>query len=260
MRKITLEESQLQFMNLLLSTVRKDGDKKNISLERLKFYKHKEEPDNLFINTELISPSKINVGWFCFLEDTSVYDLLDRFPEQEDLEWFTQQLYEVSISEMIPKSKVNEIEAFVSDQYKIDFDKGGQPYIDHLKRVATKQTSNKAKIVALLHDLLEDKAIWNIDKLRDKFDLSKDVLDAVDCITHKRNDSYCSYIKRVLTNKVARKVKISDIEDNLDIKRLEYISSKDIVRLNKYLLSNRILNSNNEKNQTDLLNELETYN
>jgi hypothetical protein len=42
---------------------------------------------------------------------------------------------------------------------------------------------------------------------------------------------------------VSRRVKIADIEDNMDIRRLEQIGDKDVQRLRKYLKAWRQLNS-----------------
>ena len=42
------------------------------------------------------------------------------------------------------------------------------------------------------------------------------------------------YLNRVKSNELALKVKISDLEDNMDIKRLNILTDKDCERLKKY--------------------------
>ena len=61
------------------------------------------------------------------------------------------------------------------------------------------------------------------------------VLETVDCLTKRDNEDYDEYLKRCKSNPVACKVKIADLEDNMDIRRFEVLTEKDLKRLNKYL-------------------------
>jgi (p)ppGpp synthase/HD superfamily hydrolase len=126
----------------------------------------------------------------------------------------------------------------VEKEFKGKVDKGGNPYINHLWRVMervkdfTIYPKEKEETVALLHDLMEDIPEWNEDRLRKTF--PTDVVDALVCLTKKSSESYDDYIERVLTNKMATIVKRADLEDNMDITRLNELTEKDFIRLKKY--------------------------
>jgi (p)ppGpp synthase/HD superfamily hydrolase len=112
-------------------------------------------------------------------------------------------------------------------------DKAGKPYFYHLQRVANKQNSDKAKCVALLHDILEDCPDWNVHRL--EFEgFSKDVIEAVELLTYKPDVPYPEYIDRIKANKLAVCVKLADLEDNMNLTRLPKLGDKDIERLKKY--------------------------
>ena len=95
------------------------------------------------------------------------------------------------------------------------------------------------KIVGILHDLIED-TTWTFNDLV-KAGFSKEVIDAIKCLTKEDNEDYDHFVGRVKTNSLAIKVKINDLLDNLDIKRLNEVREKDVPRLNKYLLAYREL-------------------
>jgi GTP diphosphokinase / guanosine-3',5'-bis(diphosphate) 3'-diphosphatase len=102
--------------------------------------------------------------------------------------------------------------AFATEKHKGQKRKGGAPYILHPIRVSQSVEGDSAKIVALLHDVLEDTPT-TIDEIKHFGD---DVVDAVVAITHKQGESYVEYIERVKLNTIATQVKIADIADNLN--------------------------------------------
>jgi (p)ppGpp synthase/HD superfamily hydrolase len=112
-------------------------------------------------------------------------------------------------------------------------DKSGEPYILHPLRVMARVQSNTEKIVAVLHDIIED-TDYTIENLREK-GYSKEVLEAIDCLTKRDGKDYDEYLKRSNSNPIAQKVKIADLEDNMDIRRLNVLKEEDLKRLNKYL-------------------------
>ena len=60
--------------------------------------------------------------------------------------------------------------------------------------------------------------------------------DAPRCVTKiSENENYDDFIDRVKKNPLAVAVKINDLTDNMDIRRLPYLSDKDVKRLKKYL-------------------------
>jgi hypothetical protein len=259
MRKLNLQEKQLDFINLILSQIQKAGEQKGLVLKEVNYFKHKNEAEDIFVNTELTNESYKEMGWFCFQNDGAVYDLLERFPENEDKQAFIGELEQVEVIETLPLSKVVEIEAFVTELFKDDVDKANAPYVEHLKRVASNVSGNVATVVALLHDTVEDKQEWTLARLQEEFRLPDEVLIAVNCMTHKEGDSYATYLANLIQNPTARVVKQADLEDNMDITRLEYLTTKDLKRLNKYLLAYRIVLCEDEAKVVEMLKELEVY-
>lgn len=125
MKKSELTKNQLEFLQAFFTILKKDGIKQNMSLETIKYYKHVDEPDNIFIKTELIGASRTDTGWFCLMEDASVYDLLDRFPDKQDLDWFLKQLTSLKINENINISeteKLKLVRAYAKAWNNKDFD------------------------------------------------------------------------------------------------------------------------------------------
>ena len=119
-------------------------------------------------------------------------------------------------------------------------DKAGQPYIDHPLRVMNMGTTDEEKIVGVLHDVVED-SDWTFEELAAE-GFSIEVIEALRCITKlSENEPYDKFIQRVKANPLAAKVKLYDLTDNMDIRRLAYISEKDVKRLRKYLKAYRQL-------------------
>lgn len=115
-------------------------------------------------------------------------------------------------------------------------DKAGQPYILHPLRVMNRCQSVEAKIVAVLHDVVEDTDV-TIEQLFDTF--GETIGRAVDTLTKQPGDDYKSYIMDIWLDggpisELAAEVKIADLRDNMDITRLKEVTSKDIERLNRY--------------------------
>ncbi|MFT7372676.1 MAG: (p)ppGpp synthase/HD superfamily hydrolase [Oleiphilaceae bacterium] len=111
-------------------------------------------------------------------------------------------------------------------------DKAGQPYILHPLRLMFKFHSNDEMIVAVLHDVVEDSS-FTLENLKD-YKFSEVVINAIAILTKSNNESYEDFILRVSNNELARKIKIEDIKDNLDLTRLNKITDNDLVRIEKY--------------------------
>jgi (p)ppGpp synthase/HD superfamily hydrolase len=93
-------------------------------------------------------------------------------------------------------------------------------------------TSEAAMMAAVLHDVVED-TDWTLERLREE-GFSDEVLEAVDSLTHREDESYQEFVERVRANPIARQVKIADLEDNMNIRRISQLSAKDLERLEKY--------------------------
>lgn len=114
------------------------------------------------------------------------------------------------------------------------FDKAGNDYIGHPLRVMEMGRTEAEKIVGVLHDVVED-TNWTFEMLEAE-GFSKEVVDALRCVTKlSEKENYDDFIERVKKNPLAVAVKINDLSDNMDIRRLPYLSDKDVKRLKKYL-------------------------
>ena len=121
-----------------------------------------------------------------------------------------------------------------TEAHRGQFDKAGNDYIDHPLRVMVAGKTTNEKIVGVLHDVVED-SDWTFEKLAAE-GFSNEIIDALRCITKlSNNEPYDKFIARVKTNKLAIAVKLNDLSDNMDIRRLPYLSDKDVKRLKKYL-------------------------
>ena len=133
------------------------------------------------------------------------------------------------------ESKIATIEDAIqiaAQAHKGQTDKAGAVYILHPLRLMMRMKTESEMMTAILHDVVED-SDWTIDKLKEK-GFSEEVLEAVECVTNRENESYEQFIKRASKNPIARRVKIADLEDNMNIQRIEKIKPKDLERLQKY--------------------------
>jgi (p)ppGpp synthase/HD superfamily hydrolase len=112
-------------------------------------------------------------------------------------------------------------------------DKGGHDYINHPIRVMHAMSNDQEKIVAILHDVVED-SDWTFERLKEE-GFEDSVIESLRCVTkYSEEEDYQEFIKRAATNKIATKVKMADIEDNLDLSRLGTLNEKDLTRIEKY--------------------------
>jgi len=119
-------------------------------------------------------------------------------------------------------------------------DKKGNLYIMHVLRVMAKVDGEDSQTVATLHDVVEDTEI-TLKDLEKEF--PKNITDAVDSLTKRRNESLEDYIKRLCKNKLAVTVKEADIKDNSDEDRLKLLNTVVADRLRKkYMESTTYLN------------------
>jgi (p)ppGpp synthase/HD superfamily hydrolase len=89
----------------------------------------------------------------------------------------------------------------------------GEPFILHPLRVMLQLESDVERIVAVLHDVIEDTAC-TVGDLR-ALGYSEQVIAAVDRLTHRDGDTYDTYVERIKDEPLARQVKLADLTDNL---------------------------------------------
>lgn len=92
-------------------------------------------------------------------------------------------------------------------------DKVGKAYIFHPLRIMLKMHDDVSKMVALLHDVLEDTAFTA--KHLELLGYSKVVVDNVVNITKVKGETYAEYLLRVKSSHISLAVKKEDLLDNL---------------------------------------------
>lgn len=118
-------------------------------------------------------------------------------------------------------------------------DKMGCAYFQHPMRVAMRCTTDEEKMVALLHDTIEDTDVTPEYLLAEGFPQS--VVDGVLSVTNRDGESYEDFVARAKQNPLGRVVKLHDLEDNLDVFRLHELDEPMAARYNKYLRAYRFL-------------------
>lgn len=118
------------------------------------------------------------------------------------------------------------------EAHRGQLDKAGKIYILHPMRVMLRGKNETEMIVGILHDTVEDTPI-TLDMLRLE-GFSKEILEALECVTKRKGENYGDFINRILVNPLATQVKLYDIEDNLNRDRIPYPTPKDEARFAKY--------------------------
>lgn len=121
-----------------------------------------------------------------------------------------------------------------TEAHQGQLDKAGKDYIGHPLRVMAMGRTLDEKIVGVLHDVIED-SDWTFGMLQNE-GFSPEVIEALRCVTKtSENENYDDFIDRIRKNPLATAVKLNDLTDNMDIRRLPYLSDKDVKRLKRYL-------------------------
>ena len=127
-----------------------------------------------------------------------------------------------------------------TDAHKDQKDKYGAPYLGHVTRVMNAGRTDDEKMVGVLHDVVED-TDWTFEQLEAE-GFSRQIVDAIRCLSKTSEDEdYDQFIERIKKNPLSIKVKLFDLTDNMDLRRMPEVHEKDIERLNKYLKAYRIL-------------------
>ena len=118
-------------------------------------------------------------------------------------------------------------------------DKIGQPYILHPIRVMLAMSTDAERTAAVLHDVVEDSAVTIDDLRREGF--SEDVVHAVDAMTRRGGEGYEEYVERASRDPLARRIKIADLDDNMNLRRLHGLEDQDRERMERYRKAYRFL-------------------
>jgi (p)ppGpp synthase/HD superfamily hydrolase len=132
--------------------------------------------------------------------------------------------------------------SLATDAHKGQYDNSGVSYIQHSLRIMHRMNTRTEQFVGVLHDIIEDTPII-LQVLKEK-GYSQEVIDALDHLTKRKSEKYDEFLKRCRANPIALKVKIADLEDSMDIRRLDKVTESDLEWLNRDLVAWRFLTCN----------------
>ncbi len=110
-----------------------------------------------------------------------------------------------------------------------------EPYITHPLAVMNMMSTEEEKIVAVLHDVIEDTeafiAICDeqghiLAHNKKSYGIPSKVYEALKLLTYNKSLSYDKYVKYISYNKLATKVKIADIIHNLSCSPSDHAKQK----------------------------------
>ena len=202
---------------------------KNIVLSnKMKFYKPSR--DNVVVKN--LDGSMLEAGGYkgdlIFIDFTMFPYVCPDCEEYEQIKEITKEEYLLELAKLLSQ-----------EAHKNQVDKAGIDYFTgHIQTVVNSVKTNKEKIVAYLHDTVEDANI-TIDRIYEIF--GDEIGLAVETITKTDNIDYFQYINNIKNNELARIVKIADLKHNMDLTRLETVTEKDLKRYEKYKKALEIL-------------------
>ena len=125
--------------------------------------------------------------------------------------------------------------------YKGKTDKAGKTYILHPLRIMARMKTEEEMAVALLHDAIEDSDITAEYLLEEG--IPQTIVDAVVLVTKTSGENYEDFINKLSSNKLASTVKKADIEDNINVLRLDSLKTSDLERIRKYHKAWKVLDN-----------------
>jgi (p)ppGpp synthase/HD superfamily hydrolase len=123
--------------------------------------------------------------------------------------------------------------AIAAEAHRGQVDKAGEPYLLHPMRVMLRVEGERERLVALLHDVVEDGPGWTLDRVRSE-GFAEEVVRAVERLTKREGEPYDAAIERAAADPLARQVKLADLEDNMRLARIAHPSEHDVARLERY--------------------------
>lgn len=122
--------------------------------------------------------------------------------------------------------------ALALEAHRGQVDRAGEPYILHPLRVMAGLKSDTERMIAVLHDVIEDTPV-TLDDLRAR-GYDETVVNAVDSLSRRDGESYEAFIQRIKQNPLAVPVKLADLMDNMDLRRNAMLQDGDLERLQRY--------------------------
>lgn len=118
------------------------------------------------------------------------------------------------------------------DKHHGQTDKSGAPYILHPLRVMAGMQTEAERIIAVLHDVVEDSDV-TLDDLR-RMGYSAEIVAAIDHLSRREDETYEEFIQRIKPHPLAVRVKLGDLLDNMDIRRNAALDEKALERFQRY--------------------------
>lgn len=122
----------------------------------------------------------------------------------------------------------------------LQLDKAGQPYILHPLRVMLNSRLHpEDRVIAVLHDVVEDTELtpgW-----LGLVGLDQESLATLALLTRAPNRHYMDYVQAISENAQATRIKLADLEDNMDLTRLARKTAEDDLRQEKYIAAYELL-------------------
>ncbi|RDJ00588.1 HD domain-containing protein [Dyella solisilvae] len=129
--------------------------------------------------------------------------------------------------------------AIAAEAHAGQVDKAGQPYILHPLRVMFRMNSLAERIVAVLHDVVEDSGV-TLELLKAE-GFPEEVISAVDALTKRQGEPRADAARRAKQDPIARLVKLADNAENMDLSRIAEPTERDYARLEEYKVVRSIL-------------------
>jgi len=125
--------------------------------------------------------------------------------------------------------------AIAAEAHAGQVDRAGEPYILHPLRVMMRLDvkTDEARIVAVLHDVVEDCPEWSLSRLQDIEGFSPAIVSAIDGVTRRKDETYSDFIARARLGNISREVKRCDLLDNMATERLRRLPLADAERLHR---------------------------
>ena len=134
--------------------------------------------------------------------------------------------------ERVAKALLPRAIEIAEDQHSGQVDKAGQPYIEHPRRVMRAMRNYAERVVAVLHDVIEDGTVTKAQLLAEGFPAA--IIKALDSVTRRNGESYEAFVTRAAADPIGRWVKYEDLRDNANLARISNPTEKDLARTAKY--------------------------
>lgn len=118
------------------------------------------------------------------------------------------------------------------EQHAGQVDKAGQSYIEHPKRVMRAMRTYAERVVAVLHDVIEDGNVTKAYLVAEGFPPA--IIKALVSVTRREGEIYEDFVARAAADPIGRWVKYEDLRDNCDLTRIQNPTEADLARTAKY--------------------------